>query len=53
MMPDFKMTSHLNNLQVEKVMSECDNGIIYIPSPYGGYYEGHPCPLCNGKGCKK
>ncbi len=34
-------------------MDKCNNGIIYLPSPYGGYYDGHPCPKCNGKGCSK
>lgn len=32
-------------------MSNCERGAIYLPSEEGGYYEGHPCPLCGGKGC--
>ena len=31
---------------------KCNNGIVYTLSPFGGYYDGHPCSECDGKGCE-
>lgn len=28
----------------------CKDGVFYMPSIEGGYYEPHPCDKCNGKG---